>query len=74
MESLICFLDLFVPRLCCIAPVLAAKVLPGVELTVGHDTDEGGKWPYSGTAGALGKLGAKHVVKDVTVSFPRDSI
>ncbi|ELK33835.1 ES1 protein like protein, mitochondrial, partial [Myotis davidii] len=26
--------------LCCIAPVLAAKVLPGVEVTVGHEQEE----------------------------------
>lgn len=52
--------------LCCIAPVLAAKCLPGVELTVGHTEEEGGKWPYAGTAGAMEQCGAKHVVKDVT--------
>ncbi|KAB5576867.1 hypothetical protein PHYPO_G00203440 [Pangasianodon hypophthalmus] len=33
--------------LCCISPVLAAKVLPGVEVTVGHEEEEGGKWPYA---------------------------
>lgn len=52
--------------LTCIAPVLAAKVLPGVEITVGHDTDEGGRWPYAGTAGAVVSMGAKHVIRDVT--------
>ncbi len=36
----------------CIAPVLAAKVIAGVSLTVGNDTDDGGRWPYAGTAGA----------------------
>lgn len=25
--------------LCCISPVLAAKILPGCELTVGHDKE-----------------------------------
>lgn len=25
--------------LCCISPVLAAKIFPGCELTVGHDTE-----------------------------------
>lgn len=57
------------PRLCCIAPVLAAKLLPGVEVTVGHEEEEGGRWPYAGTAGAIKALGAKHCVKEVTISF-----
>ncbi len=26
--------------LCCISPVLAAKVFPGCEVTVGHDKDD----------------------------------
>uniref|UniRef100_A0A8C5VQH1 Glutamine amidotransferase class 1 domain containing 3 n=1 Tax=Microcebus murinus TaxID=30608 RepID=A0A8C5VQH1_MICMU len=51
--------------LCCIAPVLAAKVLRGVEVTVGHEQEEGGKWPYAGTAEAIKALGAKHCVKGV---------
>ncbi|NXQ63251.1 GAL3A protein, partial [Anthoscopus minutus] len=46
--------------LCCISPVLAAKVLSGAEVTVGHEEEEGGKWPYAGTAGAIKELGAKH--------------
>ncbi|XP_004594209.2 glutamine amidotransferase-like class 1 domain-containing protein 3, mitochondrial [Ochotona princeps] len=52
--------------LCCIAPVLVAKVLRGVEVTVGHEQEEGGRWPYAGTAEAVKALGAKHCVKDVT--------
>ncbi|KAI5621379.1 ES1 protein-like, mitochondrial, partial [Silurus asotus] len=55
--------------LCCISPVLAAKVLHGVEVTVGHEEEEGGKWPYAGTAQAITAFGAKHKVKDVTISF-----
>ncbi|XP_066497232.1 glutamine amidotransferase-like class 1 domain-containing protein 3, mitochondrial [Hoplias malabaricus] len=51
--------------LCCISPVLAAKVLPGVEVTVGHEEEEGGKWPYAGTAQAITALGAKHKAKEV---------
>ncbi|XP_077980341.1 glutamine amidotransferase-like class 1 domain-containing protein 3, mitochondrial [Glandiceps talaboti] len=54
--------------LCCIAPVLAAKVIEGCELTVGQDKEEEGKWPHAGTAGAVEELGAKHVNKDVTES------
>ncbi|KPP66570.1 ES1 protein, mitochondrial-like [Scleropages formosus] len=55
--------------LCCISPVLAAKVLPGVEVTVGYEEEAGGRWPYAGTAEAITSLGAKHCVKDVTISF-----
>jgi enhancing lycopene biosynthesis protein 2 len=62
-------LNYIITRLCCIAPVLAAKVLKGVELTVGHEEEEGGRWPYAGTAGAIKQMGAKHVPKDVDVSF-----
>ncbi|XP_069745267.1 glutamine amidotransferase-like class 1 domain-containing protein 3, mitochondrial [Narcine bancroftii] len=51
--------------LCCIAPVLAARVLPGVEVTVGHEEEEGGRWPYAGTAAAITVMGAKHCVTDV---------
>ncbi|XP_046902491.1 glutamine amidotransferase-like class 1 domain-containing protein 3, mitochondrial [Hypomesus transpacificus] len=55
--------------LCCIAPVLAAKLLPGVEVTVGHEEEEEGRWPYAGTAQAVKALGATHCVKEVTISF-----
>uniref|UniRef100_A0A8D1XEC0 Glutamine amidotransferase class 1 domain containing 3 n=1 Tax=Sus scrofa TaxID=9823 RepID=A0A8D1XEC0_PIG len=54
--------------LCCIAPVLAAKVLRGVEVTVGHEQEEGGKWPHAGTAEVIKALGAKHRVAEVTRS------
>ncbi|XP_033003011.1 glutamine amidotransferase-like class 1 domain-containing protein 3A, mitochondrial [Lacerta agilis] len=52
--------------LCCISPVLAAKVLPGTEVTVGHEEEQGGKWPYAGTAGAIKAMGGKHHIKEVT--------
>lgn len=44
-------------------------MLRGVEVTVGHEQEEGGKWPYAGTAEAIRALGAKHCVKDVAISF-----
>ncbi|XP_072127378.1 glutamine amidotransferase-like class 1 domain-containing protein 3, mitochondrial [Mobula birostris] len=50
--------------LCCISPVLAAKLIPGCELTVGCDT-ECEKWPYAKTAEALKELGCQHVNKQV---------
>ncbi|NWS41966.1 GAL3B protein, partial [Probosciger aterrimus] len=55
--------------LCCISPVLAAKVLSGAEVTVGHEEEEGGKWPYAGTAGAIKELGGKHYVKEAVFSL-----
>ncbi|KAJ7310358.1 hypothetical protein JRQ81_007268 [Phrynocephalus forsythii] len=50
--------------LCCIAPVLAAKILPGCEVTVGHDT-ECETWPYAKTAEAVKALGCRHVNRNV---------
>ncbi|XP_054890435.1 glutamine amidotransferase-like class 1 domain-containing protein 3, mitochondrial [Poeciliopsis prolifica] len=50
--------------MCCISPVLAAKLLPGCELTVGQDK-KCEKWPFAETAGALKDMGCKHVNKDV---------
>ena len=64
-----CYNYLFSFSLCCISPVLAAKVLKDVEVTVGSDQEEGGRFPYAGTAGAIQKMGAKHVKKDVKISF-----
>ncbi|KAJ7392498.1 hypothetical protein OS493_012167 [Desmophyllum pertusum] len=55
--------------LCCISPVLAAKLIPGVEITVGQDKDDAGRWPYAGTADAVKQMGAKHINKDVHISF-----
>ncbi|XP_052772798.1 putative glutamine amidotransferase-like class 1 domain-containing protein 3B, mitochondrial [Mya arenaria] len=55
--------------LCCIAPVLAARVLPGCEVTVGQDKDDGGSWPYAGTAGAIATMGTKHVNKNVDEAY-----
>ncbi|XP_045190579.2 glutamine amidotransferase-like class 1 domain-containing protein 3, mitochondrial isoform X2 [Mercenaria mercenaria] len=52
--------------LCCIAPVLAAHLLPGCEVTVGNNEEDGGRWPYAGTAGAIQTMGSFHVIKDVS--------
>ncbi|RVE58291.1 hypothetical protein OJAV_G00207910 [Oryzias javanicus] len=53
--------------LCCISPVLAAKVFPGCEVTVGVEKDE--RYPdTSDTAAAINQLGCKHVSKSVTES------
>jgi len=53
--------------LCCISPVLAAKVFPGCEVTVGLENDE--KYPgTTDTAEAINQLGCKHVSKSVSES------
>ena len=44
--------------LCCIAPVIAAALLPGVRVTVG--CAEGKKWPYGGTVEAVKAYGGVH--------------
>ncbi|NP_001108284.1 uncharacterized protein LOC100137677 [Xenopus laevis] len=51
--------------LCCISPVLAAKVFPGCEVTVGKDNNEDGRFPDAETASAIQELGCKHICKDV---------
>ncbi|XP_056288506.1 glutamine amidotransferase-like class 1 domain-containing protein 3, mitochondrial [Pseudoliparis swirei] len=53
--------------LCCIAPVLAAKVFPGCEVTVGIEKDD--KYPNTAdTAAAISQLGCTHVSVDVAQS------
>ena len=41
--------------LCCIAPVLAARLLPGARLTLGS---RGEQWPYAGSQEAAAGWGA----------------
>ncbi|XP_051505428.1 glutamine amidotransferase-like class 1 domain-containing protein 3, mitochondrial [Myxocyprinus asiaticus] len=50
--------------MCCISPVLAAKAVPGCELTVGHDC-ECEMWPYAQVAKSIVELGCKHLNKNV---------
>lgn len=46
----------------CIAPILAARVIPGVRITLGQKDDNPGtataKWPYSDAIDAATKMGA----------------
>ncbi|XP_067841593.1 glutamine amidotransferase-like class 1 domain-containing protein 3, mitochondrial isoform X2 [Heptranchias perlo] len=51
--------------LCCIAPVLAAKLIPGCELTVGYEEVADGRWPFADTTKVIKELGCQHVCKDV---------
>lgn len=68
-------LNVLVPyRLISIAPVLAAKIFNGVELTVGLETEGSEKWPYAGTAQAINAMGGKHVNRDVSISFCVDTL
>ncbi|XP_055015307.1 glutamine amidotransferase-like class 1 domain-containing protein 3, mitochondrial isoform X1 [Boleophthalmus pectinirostris] len=50
--------------MCCISPILAIKLLPACEVTVGQDK-ECERWPYAQTADAVKALGCKHVNKEV---------
>ncbi|CAB1346912.1 unnamed protein product [Coregonus sp. 'balchen'] len=44
------------------------KINTDVErVTVGHEEEKGGKWPYAATAGAIKALGAKHIIKEAHV-------
>ncbi|XP_074787141.1 glutamine amidotransferase-like class 1 domain-containing protein 3, mitochondrial isoform X2 [Athene noctua] len=54
--------------LCCISPVLAAKVFPGCEVTVGQDKNIDGRFPDAETASAIAELGCKHICKNVNES------
>ncbi|KAI6651019.1 ES1-like protein [Oopsacas minuta] len=51
---------------CCISSVIAAKVLGNVEVTVGGESEEDGKWPYAGTVAAIRDMGGIHFYKEVT--------
>ncbi|KAM9850515.1 glutamine amidotransferase-like class 1 domain-containing protein 3, mitochondrial [Aulostomus maculatus] len=53
--------------LCCISPVLAAKVFPGCEITLGQENDD--KYPHTkDTAAVVSQLGCKHVNTSVSQS------
>lgn len=51
--------------LCCIAPVLAAKVIPNVKITLGKSDTKSGKWPHAGAIEGAKAMGAKHEEKGV---------
>lgn len=50
--------------MCCIAPVIAAKVLRGCRVTIGSD---------SGTAEAIARMGSQNVEKGVTEAYVDES-
>lgn len=51
--------------LCCIAPVLAARVLGDVQLTLGKKDDGTNQWPHGGAIDATATMGAFLVEKEV---------
>eukprot|EP00668_Euglena_longa_P042689 GGOE01056515.1.p1 GENE.GGOE01056515.1~~GGOE01056515.1.p1 ORF type:complete len:258 (-),score=100.19 GGOE01056515.1:333-1061(-) len=51
--------------LCCIAPILVAKALPGVKITMGKETDEKGRFPFHEATAVAKQLGAQHVPQDI---------
>ncbi|ESN98109.1 hypothetical protein HELRODRAFT_114003 [Helobdella robusta] len=54
--------------LCCIAPILAAKVLKGCEVTLGFDKQDD-QWPHSGACAVVRDLGSKHVDCSVVEAY-----
>ncbi|XP_038141597.1 ES1 protein, mitochondrial [Cyprinodon tularosa] len=49
------------------APLLACRVLPSVEVTMGHERDEKtnwGNWPQTNMVEAVKSMGARHVVRE----------
>ncbi len=54
--------------LVCISPVIAAKLVPGVTVTVGGET-ESPEWPNAGAVGAIKALGATHVPTTIEEAY-----
>ena len=54
--------------------MLAVKSLPGVEVTIGSEDTEGGRWPYAEMTQSVKALGCTHVPKLATVSFIKEKI
>ena len=45
------------------------QVISGCEVTVGQSEEGNAMWPYAGTAAAVEQMGAKHINKNVDISF-----
>jgi enhancing lycopene biosynthesis protein 2 len=50
---------------CCIAPIIAAKVLPGATITMGKETAQDGRFPFFEATAVAKQLGAVHVETDI---------
>ena len=51
--------------LCCIAPVLVARLLPGVSITMGKETEQDGRFPFHEATAVVKEMGAHHVPKEI---------
>ncbi|GMH81218.1 hypothetical protein TL16_g08861 [Triparma laevis f. inornata] len=51
--------------MCCIAPTIAAKMIPNAKLTVGQSSGPEEMWPHSGAAGSCEAMGATHVDTEI---------
>ncbi|XP_051896993.1 LOW QUALITY PROTEIN: ES1 protein, mitochondrial-like [Pristis pectinata] len=50
--------------LSCMSTILACRVLPGIEVTMGYESNDNGCWPYYNMTTAIKNMGAKHVMKE----------
>ncbi|XP_007907411.1 ES1 protein, mitochondrial [Callorhinchus milii] len=53
--------------LSCTSPILACRAIPGIEVTMGQEREESGRWgrwPYYSMTNAVKTMGAKHVMKE----------
>ena len=60
------------PSLSSMAPMLACKALPGIEVTMGYEKDESsrwGNWPHTSMVQAVKGMGARHTVREPYISF-----
>lgn len=61
-------------RLASMAPVLACRVLPSIEVTMGYERDDNtrwGNWPNTNMVQPVKGMGARHNVREPYISFPR---
>lgn len=59
------------------APMLACRVLPGIEVTMGYERDENtrwGNWPHTNMVQAIKSMGARHTVREPYISFQRSLV
>lgn len=59
------------------APVLACRVLPSIEVTMGYERDDNtrwGNWPHTSMVQAVKNMGARHNGREPYISFTDDSV
>ncbi|MGH0183839.1 UNVERIFIED_CONTAM: hypothetical protein FKN15_013092 [Acipenser sinensis] len=63
--------------LSCMAPILACRVLPSLEVTMGQERDESsrwGRWPYTSMVQAVKSMGARHSIREPYISFTQPGL